>query len=542
MKYIIDFVNTTTDNQINEYLTSNNCTLVSTFSAFDKCYLVEAATKPAVTDIIETVIDDSETIMTPLVYNSTSTVTVDLTSEDEWWKIASLKNVDLTEFSYTFDRRGSNSCIYIMDSGINSSHVEFEDAEISNIYSYNDDYQDYNGHGTAIASVISGKTCGMTSTKLKSVKVFQADAPTYQSHFLAALDAIYTDVVANPSLFPIVNMSWSIAKNTYIENKIKTLINNNVWVICASGNNGQEIGNVTPASMPEVFVVGAYNRELEPCNFSNYPSAINTTPGETNYGAHFLWAPGEHIRAAIGNSYDFVAGTSIAAAIAAAATANNSFVFTRPDGVVTYKVRNTPMFAVATVRSSQGILNLAGNYNTSNNITVGFITQRYGDSPTVRLQQNSLQIHIPSGEEFDIQLTDPVYAEADGSSIEFISDIPAGLVQMGNFPVGNITTSSYDAKKIEYNVTHPTGFVRPHLIFLYVTTPDYTPATIPEEDQIMDVELLVAGCCGNIGGTVGNRYCLSGSGCFGCNNCGDKFLPQCVCGGGGPNCYYTDCP
>lgn len=542
MKYIIDFVNTTIDDQINEYLIDNNCTLVTTFSAFDKCYLVEAENKPPITDIIESVIDDSETTMVPLIYDNESKVIVDLTSEDEWWKVASLKNVDLSESSYTFDRRGSNSCIYIMDSGINSSHPEFEDAEISNLYSYNNDYQDYNGHGTAIASVISGKTCGMTSAKLKSVKIFQADTPTYQSHFLAALDAIYADVIANPSLFPIVNMSWTIAKNAYIENKIRTLISNNVWVICASGNNGQEIGNVTPASMPEVFAIGAYNRELEPCNFSNYPSAINTTPGETNYGSHFLWAPGEHIRAVIGSGYDFVAGTSIAAGIASAATANNSFVFTRPDGVVTYKVRNAPMFAVATTRSSLGVLTLDGNYNNSNNSILGFITQRYGDSPTLRLQQNGLQINVPAGEDFDIQLTDPVFAEADGSSIEFISDIPDGLTQMGNFLVGNITTSSYVVKKIEYNVTHPTGFIRPHTVFLFVTTPGYTPTTIPEEDQIIDIELLAAACCGNTTGPVGNKLCVTGSGCFSCFNCGDKFIPYCVCQGGGPNCYFQSCP
>ena len=538
MKYIVDFVNSATEEQINEFLSSNGCTTISVFSAFDKCYLVDAVSKPPVAEIIESVIDDSETVMTPLSYDSNSQVTVDLTSEDEWWKTASLPNIDLSSGSYTFNRRGNNAHVYMMDSGINASHLDFEDADITNLYSYNNDFQDYNGHGTALASVISGKTCGMTRAPIKSVKVFQAGVPTYQSHFLAALDSIYTDVVANPGIFSVVNMSWSIAKNTYIENKIRRLTSINVVVICAAGNSGVPIADVTPASMPEVYVVGSYDRNLSPCNFSNYSSAIETTAGETNYGAHFMWAPGEHIRAATSNGYEFVAGTSVSAAIATAVATHNSFMFINSAGVLNYKSRINMGNSMAYTRTLRGILELTGNYTNSYNKVAGFITVKYGDSPTIGLTNNGQKITVKSGEEFDIELISPRY----GTSCTLISEIPTGLVQQDTYLVGSIITDSYYVKKIDYQRTLYDGVVETCAIFLYVTADGYTPESIPVEDQILEVSVLLAQCCGNVGGTPGNKYCINGTGCTACEACGDKINLDCTCFFSFGQCAEGFCP
>lgn len=538
MKYIVDFVNTTTEEQINEFLSANGCTTLSVFSAFDKCYLVESTSRPPVTTIIESVVDDSETVIIPLIYNDSSQVLVDLTDETEWWKTASLAKIDLGQPVCTFPRKGSTTCVYIMDSGINSSHVEFEDADITNLYSYNNDFQDYNGHGTALASVISGKTCGVTSAKLKAVKIFQADTPTYQSHFLSALDAVYNDVIANPGILPVVNMSWTVAKNTYIENKIRQLISNGVWVVCAAGNNGQAISNVTPASMPEVFTVGAYSRDLTPCNFSNYPSAINTTPGETNYGEHFIWAPGEHIKSAVGSGYDFISGTSVAAAIVSAGVAYNSYLHQLPDGTVRYKVRSHPWMAIK--RSSKNILNFSGNYANSNNIIAGFFVSYYGESNLINRSHEEEMIMVKSGEFFDVELGPLTHCTGDASNFEITTELPQGLVQQGNYLVGTINTDTYVVRRIEYVRTLRTGEVENCAILLYVTSNAYTPETVPVEDQIIDVELLVAQCCGNTGG--GN--CVNGTDCPGCSNCGDIKTPQCVCfgGGGGGVCPDQSCP
>jgi len=524
MKYIIDFVNSATDVQIDEYLTNNACSITKTFSVFEKCYLVESEIKPPSSEIVESVINDFDTVIAPLTYTENSQITIDLTTEDNWWKTISLMNIDLGASSWTIERKGINACVYVMDSGVNIAHPDFEDAEISNLYSFNDDYTDYNGHGTAIASVISGKTCGISSAKIKSVKIFQNGVSTYQSHILAALDSIYNDVVANSTIFPVINISWAIPKNLYIESKIQKLINNHMSVVCAAGNNGQPVGDVTPASMMFVLAVGAFNRQLVPCDFSNYPSAITNSQGITNYGrsANWLWAPGEHIKSAVGDGYDFVAGTSIAAAIASAAVAVNSYLKVRPDGVVTYKMKNNIGYGITGPIHGQSILDLSNGYDQSRNNIVGFQIGKYGNGiDNINVSAINEVVPARSGEPFDFQL----YTPDNVKSAELLTELPDGLTQLDNFIIGTVNTSTYLVKDILYAVTFHNGYKSNFHRYLYVTSGDYTLENIPAEDQIVDIELLAVFCCRftqNIG-------CVQGTGCNLCTLCGNKISGYCVC-------------
>jgi hypothetical protein len=97
-----------------------------------------------------------------------------------------------------------------------------------------------------------------------------------------------------------------------------------MFIIASAGNQGTEIEETTPASMMEALTVGAYNRQLKPCDFSNYTggSLISVTSGATNHGELDGWAPGEEIWAAgLNGTYGYVAGTSIAAGITSAIAA-----------------------------------------------------------------------------------------------------------------------------------------------------------------------------------------------------------------------------
>jgi hypothetical protein len=213
----------------------------------------------------------------------------------------------------------------LLDSGIKLDHPEFEGADIECLYSLTNDFVDRKGHGTALASVIVGKTCGITNAKLKVVKLFDTEVPTRLSDFLGAMDAVYNDFATNNS-YGIMNCSWAIARNEYIEAKMQALFRAGIQIVVASGNDGSDIGDVTPAAMPESIVVGAYNSSLLPCDFSDYTgtSAISVTSGSTNSGKLSGWAPGEDIYAAkLDGSCGFSSGTSMSAAIHSAIIAYN---------------------------------------------------------------------------------------------------------------------------------------------------------------------------------------------------------------------------
>lgn len=520
MEFIIDFTDTATDADVQSYLGANQCTVLQTYNSFAKVYLVDAPATPPVTGIVTSIINNHETVIAPLLYDDNSAINLDLTSESEWWKTVSIKNIDLTASSAMIMRRGRNACVYVMDSGINAGHPEFADASITSLYSFNGDNQDYNGHGTAIASVISGMTCGMTSAKLKSVKIFQSGVPTYQSHILAALDAIYQDVMSNYGQFSVVNMSWAVPKNEYIEGKIRALALENVWLVCAAGNSGQPLRDLTPASMPETLTIGAYNRELEPCDFSNYPSDIINTSGQTNTGPLWVWAPGEHIRAAYGSGYGIVAGTSIAAAIASASLAYNSWNILLDNATVPMDHDRYNIYARNLTWGNLNLVNLSDPYATSSVHTATFNAYKFGEVIGMNLPGGSYKVLVKSGEAFQIQVLDPMYE----SEIISMDPLPPGLEMNGNFLQGSMITDSYFTRRIAVRTLLHTGQPFTRFIALYVTSDQYTPETVPPQDQLMSIEVLLSQCCTN---DVGFG-CTTGTQCVSCFNCGDKNIPQCI--------------
>lgn len=335
-QYIIDFVNSATETDINEYLDSCGATVIKSFNAFEKVMLVECLEVPPASDIVEHIKDDADhsnhikllTTTIPIqvpVLPTEGSKTVNIGDQKDWWKVYSGSVVDLESSSFQLPLSGAGSVVYLLDSGIELDHPEFEGADIECLYSIADDFDDRKGHGTALASVIVGKTCGITNAKLKVVKLFDTLVPTRLSDFLGAMDAIYNDFATNTS-YGIMNCSWATARNEYIESKMQTLFRAGIQIVVASGNDGSDIGNVTPAAMPESIVVGAYNSSLLPCDFSDFTgtSAISVTPGSTNGGKLSGWAPGQDIYAAkLNGEYGFSSGTSIAAAIHSAIIAYN---------------------------------------------------------------------------------------------------------------------------------------------------------------------------------------------------------------------------
>ena len=318
MKYLIDFKNDTSDADIQQYFADNAVTVIRQFNRLGLVYETSADTEPPVTNIIEYVINDESQPITLLNRDSVSFNTV---SDSEWWKMATLDLADYDQPTVNHILNSATVDVYVVDSGITASHPEFVGVNVETIYSYDDSFDDINGHGTAIASIIAGNTCSVTNANLKIVKIF-GNAPLLQSHLLAAFDAIITRS-SQSSMPSVVNLSWVIAKNPYVETKIQKLIDNNIAVVCSAGNSGTPIPDVTPASMFDVITVGAYNQEFEPCDFSNYTaSGITVTAGSVNYGEIDVWSPGINIKAAnLDGSYHIVSGTSIAAAIHSASLA-----------------------------------------------------------------------------------------------------------------------------------------------------------------------------------------------------------------------------
>lgn len=517
MKYIIDFVDTASTTSIKKWLTSNGITNYSTLNSAKSVYLVDSDVEPVATAIVESITKDenvSVQLMNTVEIIPASAGTVsEFDHEADWWKTASAYEVDFDASSSTFERRGVKTNVYIVDSGIKADHPEFEGAKLQELFSFNDDFSDTNGHGTALASLVCGKTLGITDATVKSVKVFDSSKTTMTSDLVRAFDAIVADILANPDTVAVVNMSWSIPKNEYLEEKINAIIDANAFVIVSAGNTGTPIQDVTPASMERVLTIGAYTPDFKPADFSNYTSALKNSTGDTNYGALDAWAPGVDIQVAmLDGTVGVSAGTSIAAAITTACLTYNSDSLYTTNGVtasIDFFLKNYSL-------SKRNMLILEDQYAASANIVVTFIT-----TTTYTWRNYTYNVMRLAYDNQDMMgfLAPGAYV----NKIEFDSPLPEGLSLSRGWIVGRLAKAPEDNETHHFNVTvtYHTGEVSACRLTLVLIKAGTPPGEVPLEIQ----QAVPSNYCGV---SANGQYCSNYTCQSSCPNC-DPKSGDCPC-------------
>lgn len=542
MKYLIDFKNDTDAAVIDSYLQSLSADNVTVFSNFEKTFLVEVSTEPVLTEFIDTIVNDLSTPISLLEYekvlndfSAEPQTSIDTTAPDNWWKIAVIKSPDFDATHNTHIVRGSSVNVYILDSGINAAHPEFNGANISNVFSITGEYSDNRGHGTALASVISGNTCGLTNANLCIVKIFDNNVSTYQSDLIAAFDAVIADFNAKGKPVSIVNLSWSIAKNDFIEGKIQSMIDAGIFVVCAAGNSGIPIENVTPASMASVITVGSFNANLVPSDFSNFSNQpISLTPGQVNTGQLDGWAPGENIRTAqIDGSYANASGTSISSAIHCGAIAYNAVAhFDDSDKLppcVSMTRAGDAQWARHVSFGKKNILALTGDYIASANRV-----STYATIAGVLPLDSGMRLKLTSGQ---VVCRKIFFSPVASVKILNADGLPFGLTFQGSYLLGTLPDIATDVENHELfcDVVTSTGDTIPFTIFLGVVNRNLDLNTVvPGENPELDFTLLLPVCCGPVVHNPTEDACMGST--YPCN----ADLPDDPCyneiGGVGP-CY-----
>ena len=213
---------------------------------------------------------------------------------------------------YTVFNTGKGAHVYIMDSGVRSSHNEFS-GRVGDGYSalpdsskpYHPAYVDCHGHGTHVAGTALGKTSGVArQATLHSVKVFGCEGSTPWSVILIGCEWI----MANHKKPAVVNMSFGGEKNEAVNTAVTNMIKAGIHTVNSAGNSNDDACKYSPASTPEAITVAATNPEDE-----------RVTPGfwGSNYGACVdLFAPGYSIVSAShksNGSHATMSGTSMSA-------------------------------------------------------------------------------------------------------------------------------------------------------------------------------------------------------------------------------------
>jgi subtilisin family serine protease len=200
---------------------------------------------------------------------------------------------------------GRGARIYIVDTGVKSSHEEFAGRMLSGYSSIVDPYgtNDCNGHGTHVASSAAGQSYGIArSANIVPVRVLDCDGYGSNAGVIAGLNWVASNIRAT-NANAVVNMSLGGSYYSAINLAVSSITALGVPVVVAAGNDGQNACNSSPASEPSAITVAASTSSDEEAGYSNYGSCVD------------IFGPGSEITAAgisTNSSLSVKSGTSMA--------------------------------------------------------------------------------------------------------------------------------------------------------------------------------------------------------------------------------------
>jgi len=185
---------------------------------------------------------------------------------------------------------GQGVTAYVIDTGININHVEFQGRAIWGANFVDSQNTDCNGHGTHVAGTIGGATYGVAKkVTLVAVKVLNCAGSGSNAGVIAGINYVATNA-PKPS---VANMSLGGSKSTALDAAVTSAIKAGVTFVVAGGNDNDNSCNYSPADVPTAITVGATGVDDSQGNevdnrayFSNYGSCVT------------LFAPGLMIQSA----------------------------------------------------------------------------------------------------------------------------------------------------------------------------------------------------------------------------------------------------
>jgi subtilisin family serine protease len=158
---------------------------------------------------------------------------------------------------YNYSGTGAGVHVYIIDTGIRTTHVDFG-GRASVAYDNVGDGQngnDCNGHGTHVAGIVGGDTWGVAKqVLLHAVRVFPCSGTGLLSSVMAGVDW----VTANHQSPAVANISAaSIGSSSTLETAVTNSIASGVVYTIAAGNDAADACGYTPARTPNALTVGA---------------------------------------------------------------------------------------------------------------------------------------------------------------------------------------------------------------------------------------------------------------------------------------------
>ena len=255
--------------------------------------------------------------------------------------------------TYSWSNDGAGVTVYIVDTGVRSSHSQFGGRASGGYTSVADGWgaEGCHWHGTHVAGTVAGSSVGVArGASVVSVRVLDCAGSGTMSGVVAGVDWL----VANRRLPAVANMSVSGGFSQALNDAVQRGVNAGVSFVVAAGNSASDACSYSPASAPNAITVGATGNTDAMAGFSNWGGCVD------------LFAPGSGVYSAW-NTDDGSMGTASGTSMATPHVA----------GAAALYLQSNPSASPAAVASA-----------INGNATVGAISSLAGSSPNRLLRVN----------------------------------------------------------------------------------------------------------------------------------------------------------
>ncbi|CAN9427233.1 unnamed protein product [Alternaria sp. RS040] len=236
------------------------------------------------------------------------------------WGLARISHRDSLSFGtwnkYLYAADGGEGVdVYVIDTGTNTKHVDFEGrAKWGKTIPNGDADEDGNGHGTHCSGTVAGKKYGVAKkAHVYAVKVLRSNGSGTMSDVVKGVEyaaKVHSETVQAAKdgkkkgfKGSAANMSLGGGKSTTLDLAVNAAVDAGIHFAVAAGNDNADSCNYSPAAAENAVTVGASTLLDERAYFSNY--------GKCND----IFAPGLNILSTwIGSEHatNTISGTSMA--------------------------------------------------------------------------------------------------------------------------------------------------------------------------------------------------------------------------------------
>ena len=173
--------------------------------------------------------------------------------------------------------------VYVIDTGVRASHLDFTSRVVSGFTSINDGRgtDDCHGHGTHVAGTIAGATYGFgTKARIVPIRVLDCNGSGTSTGVIQGINWMIQHHVADQPA--VANLSLGGGFDYALNDAIERAVADGITVVVAAGNESTDACTKSPASAPSAITVGATTSSDARAGYSNVGGCVDIfAPGSS---------------------------------------------------------------------------------------------------------------------------------------------------------------------------------------------------------------------------------------------------------------------